>query len=68
VESGLKLRSQMREVFIKTFRMYLTMFYIGKIPKCETGEVIQVKGQLKDCTIIQHQNVRKITIGLYNKQ
>jgi hypothetical protein len=57
------VRSQMREVFIKTFRTYLTMFYVGGIPKCETGEVRQVKGQLKDSTIIQHQNVRKITIG-----
>ena len=49
------VRSQMRKVF-KTFRMNLTMFSVGKIPKYETGEVNrQVKGQLKDSTIIQHQ-------------
>jgi hypothetical protein len=34
----------------------MAMLYVGEIPKYETGEVNrQVKGQLKDSTIIQHQ-------------
>ena len=49
----------MRNVF-KTFRMYLTMFYVGEIPKYETGEVNrQVKGQLKDCTILNTTSKRE---------